>query len=295
MADPVPTQYSKLVDKIRDWANKRDAATIPDSVVEDCIRYGTDDIYRDLRVPQLEQTYTITVDASHNAINPKFTILDIPEDLIEFIFVSSLQPDNSIKTVYNTIPDLRTFLDPEAEHYHSHRYVWSGLEVMFHPQLEIGERVVLNYYRRLPQLNAKYEVAPDNYNFDYLWDDQPYLEEELPDGEDGESLWVVTGGDKEAAFLTEDEATAFAGVNGGDVDERIYVGKEAWNWLRDANERVVLYAALSHIGSYLDLAEMETRYSGRFGAIVKQLNSEEKFRKARGGNVQMNVIANGMI
>ena len=61
MATP---QYDSLKVKVRDWSNRREIATVPESVIEDCLQYGIDDVYRDLRIPQLEYTVQFTVTAA---------------------------------------------------------------------------------------------------------------------------------------------------------------------------------------------------------------------------------------
>lgn len=75
----------------------------------------------------------------------------------------------------------------------------------------------------------------------------------------------------------------------------MFIGKEAWNWLRDAHEKMVVFAALRHIGAYLDNEAMEARYEKKTLEQLQMLNKEEKFRRAKGGNVQINVNTNGMI
>jgi len=40
---------------------------------------------------------------------------------------------------------------------------------------------------------------------------------------------------------------------------------------------------------------MEQRYTSRFIADIASLNKEEKFRRASGGNVQMNFNSNDLI
>ena len=108
-------------------------------------------------------------------------------------------------------------------------------------------------------------------------------------------MYKVTGGTTDAIFSTSSEATSYATTNGGTVDAVMFTGKEAWNWLRDANERVCIYSALRHIGSYLNDPEMEARYQKHTEKIISDLNREEKFRRAKGGNVQINVNTGGLI
>jgi hypothetical protein len=140
--------------KVRDWANKREAATLPESVIEDCLNYGADDIYRFLRIPQLETTTEFVTEASNN-LNEMYSEFDVPEDLIEFIYLA--QKDDTLEKitfVYNQVNDVRSFIDPYQEQYGRYRYVWKDLKFLVYPKLEVGDRLELHYYRRLAQLYA---------------------------------------------------------------------------------------------------------------------------------------------
>lgn len=289
MATPL---YDALKVKVRDWANKREVATVPADILEDCLQYGADDIYRDLRIPQLEYTIRYVVDATANDIEEKYTVLEVPEDLIEFIYLRKLKTTQETDQMYNQVTDIRTFLDPSAEQYNRYRYIWKDLQMFIHPKLEIGDTIELNYYRRLPQLNALYSVIPANWNYLYADDAQPYLTYVVSGGT---SLWKGGTGGSTAVFLTEAEADAWVVLYGGTTTQLRYEGKESWNWLRDANERALIFGALKHVGAYLDNDKMEARYKTKMDETIGKLNNEEKFRRARGGNVQINVNTNGMI
>lgn len=289
MATP---QYDALKLKVRDWSNKREVATVPDSILEDCIKYGADDIYRELRIPQLEYTLEFTVAATNNT-NEKYTQFDVPEDLIEFIYLAKKDTTlEKIAQVYNQVNDIRTFVDPSAEQYNRYRYVWKDLTFLVSPQLSVGDRLELHYYRRLPQMDALYSVIPANWDGDYADDAQPLLTSVLVGGT---ALYKAGTGANIAVFATNAEATAWAVIYGGGVTTLLYEGKEAWNWLRDAHERIVIMGALKHIGLYLLDETMEKKHSDALAKIINDLNREDKFRKAKGGNVQMNVNTGGLI
>ena len=171
---PTTPSYNALVAKVRDWAN-RDAETLPDSIIKDAIRYGADNIYRELRLPPLEHTVTYTITSAQAGAE----VLNIPEDLSEFIslrrldsgsqFVSTSQnADQSI--VYNQKADYRTFRDIYAQQYDYYRWTRRGNEILIHPPLSEGEVYELYYYRRLPAMNATYAVNPGNFDASLLVD-----------------------------------------------------------------------------------------------------------------------------
>ena len=170
---PTTPTYTALVAKVRDWAN-RDSETLPDSIIKDAIRYGADNIYRELRLPPLEHTVTYTVTAAQNGTE----VLNIPEDLSEFISLRRLDGGRSTGTVdnadqsiiYNQKADYRTFRDIDAQQYDFYRWTRRGNEILIHPPLREGEEYELYYYRRLPAMNATYAVNTGNFNANLLVD-----------------------------------------------------------------------------------------------------------------------------
>jgi len=289
MATP---QYDSLKAKTRDWSNRREVATVPESVLEDCLRYGNDDVYRTLRIPQLEYTTSFTVASSNNLIK-QYSEFDVPEDLIEFVYLAKRDPTTGVvQYVYNQVNDIRTFLDPYADQYNVRRYVWKDFKFLISPQLAVGDILELHYYRRLGQLDALYSVIPVNYSFAYADASQPLLDT-IASG--GTNLYKVSGGTASKIFATSGEAATYQATNGGTTTTVMFVGKEAWNWLRDANERLVIFAALAHVGAYLVNPEMEKRYADATEKTITALNREEKYRRAKGGNVQINVNTGGLI
>jgi hypothetical protein len=291
MATP---RYDDIKAKLRDWSNKRETSTTPESVIEDCLRYGSDDIYRYLRIPQLEFTTRFTISESENSIEDKYTVLEVPQDLIEFVYLRQVL-DQGRDIIFNEVTDIRTFLDPYAENYSRYRYIWKDLQILVHPKLEIGDVVELNYYRRLAQLDATYTVIAENYNTSFTPTTQPLLTVDTTSDPNAKILYIVLGGAVDRAFNTLGEATAYISTNGGSVLQQAYLGNEAWNWLRDANEKLLLQMSLSHLGAYLFDDSMESKYMQKAMAGIEALNKEEKFRRAKGGNVRMNFDSNGLI
>jgi hypothetical protein len=75
----------------------------------------------------------------------------------------------------------------------------------------------------------------------------------------------------------------------------MYEGDEVSNWMRDQNERLLIWGALYNLAAYLFDDTMEKRFQVKFQENVASLNKEEKWRRSLGGNVQTNVITNGLI
>ena len=294
MATPL---YDALVAKVRDWANKPEAATIPTSVIQSCLAYGADDIYEVLRTPPFEvtQRYTVTSAENDSPDDDNVSIIPIPADLSEFILIRTVGADNpQNNVVFNEVTDKRTFFDQYAEYYSRFRWMWAESNIYITPRLEEGAELDIHYYRMLPELNALYDVDAVNYvvgNATHA--DQPYMTVDPS----GEELWFVAiGGLYVAAFDTEAEADAYIVLNPtGTKSSEDFIGNEAAHWLRDTDEQLLIWAALKHVAAYLDDAKMEARYEKKMNDKIERLNREEKFRRARGGNIQVNVNANGLI
>lgn len=288
MATPL---YDALVAKVRDWSNRPESATIPSEVIADCIRYGADDLYQRLRIPPLEFSRTYTVSAADNNANDRYTVIPIPADMAQFAMLRPLDKSGGRDSPYlfNHVTDVRSFLDPWQEQYVGGRYMWRENEIWISPQQEPGVQLEIFYYRRLPALNATFTVSANNWIDGVLLASQTFLEASTTSGD---YLWIVDG---LYSFDTEPEADAWILAHGGTKAQVQLTGKEAPNWMRDSNERLLIWSALKHIGAYLDDDKMEARYEKKINDEVARLNNEEVMRRAKGGNVQMNIMTGGLI
>lgn len=303
MATP---KFDALVGKIRDWSNKPEVATIPDSVIQDCLSYSADECYRQLRIPPLEATVVYTVEAGDNSgenslglpYGNAYTSFSIPEDLTQFVYVRTLAQENqgtsystfpsNVSKVFNEVTDSRTFFDLYAEKYSVYNWMWQDNKVFIHPQLAVGAEVEIHYYRRLPALDALYNVAPINYLIGLSDASQPYLELVTSDGT---NLYFSTADSVTKCFANYGDAYTYNPT----VTTKMYIGKEVTNWLRDSNERLVLFGGLYNLGAYMFDQSMEQRYEKKFFETLTSMNKEEKWRRASGGNVQVNFNTNGLI
>lgn len=272
--------YDALVAKVRDWSN-RDAETLADGIIQDALRYAADQAYRELRIPSLEATATYTITNAQDGTNS----LTIPDDLSEFISLrrtsgtgissSSGQTlgNHGNTIVYNEKLDYRTFSDNTAFATDLYRWTRRQNQIMVAPALMEDEVYELFYYRRLPALNARYSVTATNGNAGRLV---------APTG-----TQVGTN-----IFFDEDTNTYYDSADdvpaGAMVTTVMRIGNEAPNWLRDEQEKVLLWGSLYHIFDYLGEDQMAQKYLQKFTLEIERLNNEENHRKASGGNVQQN-------
>jgi len=303
MATP---KYDALVAKVRSWSNKPETQTIDDSVIGDCLSYGADFCYSKLRIPALEKSVTYTIADADNAgeasyglpYGNAYTVIDLPEDLIEFIYIRTIAsvdgnstystyPSNA-SVVFNEVTDARTFLDIYSEKYSRYNFMWKEGKIFIHPQIKVGQQLEIHYYRRLPKLNAQYSVIAENWVSGLSDAQQPYLDIGTPFDS---QLFYSTKDGITKCFNNNSEASAYATP----TSIKYWVGKESPNWLRDQKERLLIGGALWYIGKFLFDANMEARWEKHTVDLINESNTEERFRRAKGGNVQVNINTGGLI
>ena len=172
-----------LMGLVRGWAN-RDSQALPDAIIMDAIRYSVDMAYRTLRIPPLEHTVLWTdadgLDAAsigEGNIYQSVTALAVPPDLIEFIHIRGTDANGLTTRVFNEKSDIRSFWDICSNHYDQSAF-WSrqGDQVLITPSFGNAARgfygggsgpetrIEMYYYRRLPALNATFNVVASNAN-----------------------------------------------------------------------------------------------------------------------------------
>tara|TARA_X000000368_G_scaffold319380_1_gene256579 strand:- start:4126 stop:4998 length:873 start_codon:yes stop_codon:yes gene_type:complete len=290
----MPT-YANFTALVRDWSNK-DSSVLSDTRIQDCLRYAADKCYRNLRVAALENTITYNSTALAAATTtgtnylPSQTDVTLPSDLIEFIQIREIDVNGRTCRVFNEKTDLRTFNDWSAlKTSYIGYFSRQGNTLLLAPgfgqanSLSTADKIELHYYRRLPALNALYDVTPANYAAGFLTQDNAAAV----------SLFFVNN-DANTAYATQSEATA-ADTGGVGTNNAKYKGNEAANWLRDENERVLLMGALSEVFYYLQDDDQGVKYKKLFDQEVFELNDEDTKRNAAGGNVQVNFNGRGLI
>ena len=286
--------YTELVALVRTWSN-RDEEVVSDDIIKDSLRYAADKAYRSLRVPPLENvaTYAKTeleaATTNNTQLQSSKTEIKVPFDLIEIIQIKELDSAGGTTRVFNEKLDVRTFNDPTAEKYLANNYFTRERNLIFLTP-GFGENafgntansIELLYYRRLPTLDAKYAVTVLNFTAGFL----------TTSG--GTTPLFFVNGNTTTAYATQSEATA-ADTESAGTNSVNYIGTEVPNWLRDQNERILLYGALVEVFAYVQDDQQAAKYKLMFDNEINELNNEDKKRNASGGNVQINFNGRGLI
>jgi len=291
--------YADLVTKVRTWAN-RDEEVVSDDIIKDCLKYAADKAYRKLRVPPLENVAkydsTALTAATTNATSTLSSITEIqlPFDLIEFIQIREVDSAGLTTRVFNERVDIRTFNDFRAEKYTGYNY-WARQQNVIYLAPGFGQgslgnqgdAIELYYYRRLPALSARYAVTVLNYNAGFLTTTGAGA------GVNNSALLYFNSNTGTTAYSTQ--AIAQSADPAGTVTSVYYMGTETPNWLRDENERIVLFGALAELFSFVQEDDQAAKYLQLFMSEIAELNDEDARRTASGGNIQVNFNGRGLI
>ena len=352
--------YGELAQKVYDWAN-RDTTALPNRIVDDALQYAADKAYRTLRVPPLEHIVTYSGELlaqSTTQLNSSYrsvTRVTIPGDLIEFIQLREVNNLGQTVRVFNEKADIRTFQDQYAEKYDLGGF-WTreADSILYSPGYGStltqitgpAASLELYYYRRLPALNARYNVNLSNWLANLNTTTAPaddinteeYTERTLTPmnisdtltytilsvSDDGRTYTfapasitgttvaggpvrgtnvqvlaniVVTDGTINVTPTLNSDGNVVATFSIAPTDpvtatEAIsltgYYGTLTPNWLREQNERVVLFGALAEVFAYLQEDDQAQKYAQIFYQEIQELNDEDRMRNASGGNIQQN-------
>ena len=308
--------YDEMVTLVRGWSN-RDVEALPDAIIMDSLRWAADKAYRRLRVPPLEHRLVYNSDTlleattNSNSRTGSVTELQIPPDLIEFIQIREIDEVGRTTRLFNEKADVRTFNDLYAEKYNDIAY-WTRFQncIQIAPGFNltgsnfgstgVGNPVgiELYYYRRLPALNARYDLTAANAGRGRLRVVGTDMDAVAPTGVD--TMMLYTNGTVNAAtgVITPpaDANISYSDVmNTDNPNSFVAYSNLVPNWLREENERILLMGALAEVFFYLQENDEAQKYGQLFNTEIQELNHEDQMRNASGGNVQVNFNGRGLI
>ena len=168
--------YNEMIALIISWSNKdpevfsiegspsaytrMNAGRIPDF-----LQYAADKAYRTLRVPSLEFSRIFDVvdsDVQEDPVNTSGTTINmpVPQDMTEVMHIRNVTQG----FVYNEKIDMRTFFDRYAEKDSVNFWTRQGNVFKISGRTTPGDEIEIHYYRRLPAMDATYNVVAATYN-----------------------------------------------------------------------------------------------------------------------------------
>jgi hypothetical protein len=265
----MPT-YTEFVDLIHGYTN-RTVNVLPYANIKTFTDMASDTLYRKLRIPPLEITYT------YGAVTEKTSILEIPGDLIEFVQLRKLDADGKVSDVYNARADIRSFYIDNMTKYDGNYYTREGGNLLIYPEMEVGDVMQLFYFRRLPSIYARFSLTDANYSAGLLYT-----------GATAQICSDVLEAAEPNAQSRDPDLTGQIQYWAGDaeVPEGYYIGQLAANWLRDENLKMVLYGTQKEAYIYLKDLEKAQMADQLMKADMQELNDEAVLRQVRGGVAQ---------
>ena len=270
--------YDELVIKIRDWAN-RDDNVLSSANIKDFIQYTADEVYRELRIVPLESL------TRYAAITPAqaaagLNTLAIPADAIEFIQLRKVGGIiNGDYTVYSAKTDIRSFYE-EFTRNDYYRYTRERGNLVLNPAFDSDDVFELYYYRRLPDADARYSVNATNNGNDLLY----YATSE-------NQVIAMLQAAEGLNILDTDPDLVATEITSADTEDGLpigfYIGRLTPNWLRDDNEKLLLFGSLMQAFDYLDEPEVSQKYMRKYDQEIRKLMDEENKRNLMGGNITM--------
>ena len=207
--------------------------------------------------------------------------------------------DRDSGIVFNEKTDVRTYYDFFGEKTSYSFWTRHGNELLVAGDIQEDTVLELHYYRRLPALDARLALTVDEVNAlgAYTGMAPDAMTDQVTVGS---NTYEAISTAAYTALTTLEQRTYILLENvpvGNTLENFPYVRSTTLtnHWLRDQNERVLLFGALYHVFDYLQEDDQAQKYLARYTESISELNNEERNRRASGGNVQINYNGFGQI
>jgi len=291
--------YSEMITRVRNYLD-RDSTIITDVQIVNFLNYAGDRAYRNLRVPAHEIQLDFTVssgDIISDASSSHGTEIKVPvpNDLIELIYIQK----KGTGIVWNQKVDGRTFHDRFADKKDSNYYTRVGSNFLLHGNIGIDDVLEFSYYRRESAVDAKYAITTGNYLVQAIKGITTMTAIASASSTSGILYFAIsnTSGNRDIVNgISGTRPTDISSTSTGSTTNAFHMEPSYQaNWLRDENERIILYGALAESFLYLNEFETSQAYELKYNQEIEALNSEEKKRVSTGGNTSISFSGRGLI
>ena len=189
------------------------------------------------------------------------------------------------ETLYENRSDYRSFVNEAGNQYS--RFIWTrqANNIVVHPEFAKDDSFEIYYYSDGSNLGTEYPVTSSNFQLGFL---------ENSDS-NGTQYTSSDAGVTPLYFLSTasnppvpDEDVPSDNSGGSYTTAYYFKGKEQPHYLRDNQERLLIYLALSFINDYLGEANESGKYYQKAGELIQRLNNAEVFNQSSGGNIRIN-------
>ena len=205
------------------------------------------------------------------SLNDQVKIVAFNETTVYSSEVSTVERET---TVYENRADYRTFVSDCSNKYSLYLWTRQGNKIVVNPKFKKGDAFELYYFSNGTDLGTEYAVTSANFQNGFL---------ETSDSSNGTALYFTSAS---TPVVGEDVPS---NNQGGSYTNAFYFkGKEQPHFLRDNQERLLIYGALSFINDYLGETNESTKYETKAAQLIQRLLNEEVFKESSGGNVRIN-------
>jgi len=291
--------YSEMITKVRNYLD-RDSTIITDTQITNFLNYAADRSYRTLRVPahEIQLDFTVSsgdlISESSSGVGSEIKV-PVPNDLIELIYIQK----KGTGVVWNQKVDGRTFHDRFADKKDYNYYTRIGTNFLLHGNLNTGDVLEFSYYRRESAIDAKYAITTGNYLVQAIKGITTMTAVASATGTSSILYFAIanTSGNRDIVNgISGVRPTDVSSTSTGSTTNAFHMEPSFQvNWLRDENERIILYGALAESFLYLNEPESAQAYELKYNQEIEALNSEEKKRVSTGGNTSISFSGMGLI
>jgi len=204
-------------------------------------------------------------------LNDEVKIIAFNETTVYSSDVSTIEKET---TVYDNRTDYRTFVSDCSNKYSLYLWTRQGDKIIVNPAFKKGDAFELYYYSNGTDLGTEYAVTSANFQNGFL---------ETSDSVNGTALYFTTSS---TPVVGEDVPSNNQG--GSYTNVFYFKGKEQPHFLRDKQERLLIYISLSYINDYLGETNESTKYETKAAQLIQRLLNEEVYKESSGGNVRIN-------
>jgi len=190
------------------------------------------------------------------------------------VFSSDVSTVERQTIVYDNRADYKTFVSDSTNKYSLYLWTRQGDNLLVNPPFKKGDAFELYYYSNGTDLGVEYDVTSANFQNGFL---------ETSDSSNGTALYFTSN---TTPVVGEDVPS---NNQGGSFQHPFYFkGKEQPHFLRDKQERLLIYGSLAFINDYLGETNESTKYEQKAAQLIQRLLNEEVFKESSGGNVRIN-------
>ena len=201
------------------------------------------------------------------------------------VFASNVYDVERNEKIYENRSDYRSFVN-DCDNQYS-RFIWTrrGDKIVVYPEFQKGDSFELYYYSDGSNLGTEYAVTSANFQAGLLENSDSAGVQFTSSSTGVTALYFLSSASNPPV---PDEDVPLETSGGSYTTAYYFKGKEQPHFLRDNQERLLIYIALSFINDYLGETNESTKYETKAAQLIQRINNSEVFKESSGGNIRVN-------